>query len=100
MEVIFPAGNAIWLAVSGGWINCKVGITPVTSLVPLGKFNINFVLCVGANVVSGSISEESEHRGLIHVIDVALDNPLIRPKAHIVGGEQFRGTPFSLTVGD
>src|SRR6476660_323798 len=85
LEVVFPTGNAIRLAVSGGWINCKVGITAVTRLVPLGKFNIKFVLCVGANVVSGPIGEESEHRCLIHGVEVALDNPLVRPKSHIVG---------------
>ncbi len=100
LEVVFPAGNAIRLAVSRGWINCKVGITAVTSLVPLGKFDINFVLCVGANVVSGSIREEPEHRCLIHVVDVALDNPLVRPKSHIVGSKQLRGSPFSLALGD
>jgi len=51
LEVVFPAGNAIRFAVSGGWINCKVGVTAVTRLVPLGKLNINFVFSVGANVV-------------------------------------------------
>src|SRR6266516_2008283 len=100
LEVIFPAGNAIRLAVSGGWINCKVGITAVTRPVPLGKFNINFVLCVGANVVSGPVSEKSEHRCPIHGVDVALDNPLVRPKSHIVGRKQLRGSPFSLALGD
>src|SRR6478672_4882990 len=100
LEVVFPAGNAIRLAVSGGWINCKVGITTVTRLVPLRKFNINFVLCVSANVVSGPIGEESEHRCLIHGVDVALDNPLVRPKSHIVGREQLRGSPFPLALGN
>jgi len=70
----------------------------VTRLAPLGKFNINFVLCVGANVVSGPIGEEAEHRGLIQVVDVALDNPLVRPKSHMVGRKQLRGSPFSLAL--
>src|SRR5215831_15461158 len=75
LEVVFPTGNAFRLAVSGGWINGKVGITAVTSLVPLGKLNINFVLRIDANVMSGPVGEKSQHGGLIHVIDVALDGP-------------------------
>src|SRR6185437_5881374 len=85
LEVVFPAGDAIRLTISGGWINCKVSITAVTGLVPLGKFNINFVLRVGANVMSRPVGEQSEHGCLIHVVDVALYNPLVSPKAHIVG---------------
>src|SRR5262245_33922320 len=85
LEVVFPAGNTIRLAVPRGWINCEVGITAVTSLVPLGKLNINFVLCVDANMMSGPVGEQSEHGCLIHVVDVALDNPLVSPKTHIVG---------------
>src|SRR5262249_49343272 len=81
LEVVFPAGNSIRLAVSGGWINCKVGITAVTSLVPLGKLNVNFVLRVGANVMAGPVGEQSQHGCLIHVVDLALDNPLVSPKS-------------------
>src|SRR5262249_50375654 len=100
LEVVFPTGNAFRLAVSGGWIHGKVGITAVTSLVPLGKFNIYFVLRVDANVMRGSISEKSQHGCLIHGIDVALDGPLVSPKSHVVGRKQLRGSPFPVTIGD
>src|SRR4029077_19057053 len=78
----------------------KARITAVTRLVPLGKFNINLVLCIDPSVDSGPIGEESEHRCLIHVVDIALDNPLVRPKSHSVGRKQLRGSPFPLALGD
>src|SRR5215469_8920280 len=100
MEVVFPAGNAIRLTVSRGWINRKVGIAAVTSFVPLGKFNVNFILCVGAHVMGGPVGEQSKHGCLIHVVDVALDNPLVSPKPHIVGHKPLPSGPFSLPIGD
>src|SRR5205807_6590185 len=81
LKVVFPGGNAFRLVVTRRWIHGEVGITRVgTGFVPLGKFNVDFVFCVGATVMDGSIREQSEHGRLIHVVDVALENPLVSPK--------------------
>ena len=75
------------LAMTGGGINSEVGVASVTSFIPLGKFNVDFVFRVRADVVRGAIAEQTEHGRRIHGVHVALDDPLVGSEAQVLSCE-------------
>ena len=70
---------------TGRRINREVGIASVAGFIPLRKLDIDFIFCVASNVMSGAIGEQPKHSRRVHGVNVALDNPLIGPEAHILG---------------
>ncbi len=100
VEVILPTRSAVGLAVTRRGIDGEIGIAAVTGIVPFGKFDVDFILSINADVMSRPVGKETEHRRGIHVINIALDHPLVGSEAESFGGKHFRRGPFSVTLSD
>lgn len=100
VEIVLPTRSTVMLAVSCRGIDREIGVASVAGFIPLREFNVDFIFSVDPHVMIRPVGEQAKHRGGIHLIDVALNYPLVSSEAEILGGEQFGGGPFSVAPRD
>src|SRR5579884_4362589 len=57
VKVVLPSGNSLGFVMSGGRVNSEIGIARLAGLVPLRKFDVDFVFCVRADMVNGAVGK-------------------------------------------